>query len=578
MAYKHDIFVSYAEADDEPLQEADEGWIAALVSSLKPLLAQKLKTKGKFFIQGAPRLPELLQLELDRKIVAFLVSLPGLHDSDSWRAFISHAGLDASLQRQINFSGPASQFFELLVLLLKDYGKLEDGRNALEAIIEAAKGYVGQDRRAYCDTLIQDLSSHANAEQEAARILSVLESSATVLIVLSKAYLASTWRQNPNNPFWERVRGLAEVGSRVFVVEREKIDYDERPSECADSPSYSFWIEEEVGKPLRILDMGDCRYHNLLDELSQDLQKTLQNLKRPPILIHKEPSKASDGHPVVFLALNFDDLRRLRKEVEANLLKSNVRVLPAKDLPSEPQAFRKAVRADLAQSDLFVQLLSDDPGWNPSDLPEGFARCQYDLAREMEKDVLQWRSPELDVEVIQDPKLKDILQLDTVSFEDIEEFQDKIIARAFRKISAPEEENALFVFVDAHEMDKPLTQKIERVLKEYGAEYALPPKSPDPGENEKIFQQLVLDCDVLILVYGNAAQNWVYGQALNIRKIKAHRECKHKLSSAVYIGPPPPKPEFPLKLSWLHILECQEKDFDEWRLRNFIESRSGGRV
>ena len=40
--YKHDIFVSYAHVDNEPLAGADTRWVTNLVTGLKPLLGQKL--------------------------------------------------------------------------------------------------------------------------------------------------------------------------------------------------------------------------------------------------------------------------------------------------------------------------------------------------------------------------------------------------------------------------------------------------------------------------------------------------------------------------------------------------------
>jgi hypothetical protein len=102
------------------------------------------------------------QHALHKKIVEFLISIPNVHDSNTQRALIYSAGLDTQLQNQINFVGPPAQFFPLLVSILRSYGKLEDGRNALEAVLESAKSYVGQDRRDYCDTLIQELRVVSN--------------------------------------------------------------------------------------------------------------------------------------------------------------------------------------------------------------------------------------------------------------------------------------------------------------------------------------------------------------------------------------------------------------------------------
>lgn len=82
-----------------------------------------------------------------------------MHDSESQRAFIYHAGLDKQLQDQIPFGKPVAQFVPLLVSTLLDYGQLENGRNALESVLEIAKNYVGQDKQTDCERLLQELQA-----------------------------------------------------------------------------------------------------------------------------------------------------------------------------------------------------------------------------------------------------------------------------------------------------------------------------------------------------------------------------------------------------------------------------------
>lgn len=99
------------------------------------------------------RLPVILQ----NNIIDFLTSLPNIHDSKSQRALIERAVLDPQLQNQIVFSGSSGQFFQLLIPALFSYGTLQDGRNALEAILETAKDYVGQEKKIYCETFIREV-------------------------------------------------------------------------------------------------------------------------------------------------------------------------------------------------------------------------------------------------------------------------------------------------------------------------------------------------------------------------------------------------------------------------------------
>ncbi len=98
-------------------------------------------------------------VELHSKIVEFFTSIPNIDVSDSRRAFVYSVSLDPQLQDLIDFAGPSAQFLQLLVSTLVKYGNLEDGRDALEAVFEAAKKYVGPDKQEYCDLLIQDWRS-----------------------------------------------------------------------------------------------------------------------------------------------------------------------------------------------------------------------------------------------------------------------------------------------------------------------------------------------------------------------------------------------------------------------------------
>ncbi len=104
-----------------------------------------------------------LPFELRQKITKFLTSLPNLSGSSSQQVFIYSAGLDSDLQNQLNIGVPVGEFVEALVTTLTRYSRLQDGRNSLEAVLITAKQRVGSDRRAYCDTLIEQLHKAASS-------------------------------------------------------------------------------------------------------------------------------------------------------------------------------------------------------------------------------------------------------------------------------------------------------------------------------------------------------------------------------------------------------------------------------
>ncbi len=91
-------------------------------------------------------------------IIAFLSALPNVHGSEGRRALLLQAGLDTQVSLQVNWDGPSSQFFPLLVETLLSFGTLPDGRHALEALLVSSKQQIGQNKQTECDTLLQHLS------------------------------------------------------------------------------------------------------------------------------------------------------------------------------------------------------------------------------------------------------------------------------------------------------------------------------------------------------------------------------------------------------------------------------------
>ncbi|GAK58546.1 transcriptional regulator, LuxR-family containing alpha/beta hydrolase domain [Candidatus Vecturithrix granuli] len=96
------------------------------------------------------------------EIVKFLLSIPNIQDQKTIQGLISNAGLGIQLQNQLDITGSPVQIFNLVVPILLKYGKLDDGRYALEAFLETTKQCVGTDKRAYCDILIKKLQEQTS--------------------------------------------------------------------------------------------------------------------------------------------------------------------------------------------------------------------------------------------------------------------------------------------------------------------------------------------------------------------------------------------------------------------------------
>ena len=103
-----------------------------------------------------------------------------------------------------------------------------------------------------------------------------VENSTLFVLILSQAYIASSWCRKELNTF------LAKAGKdtkRVVVVEREKV---QRPDELSDLQVHQFWLKEDADH-LRILGMPkpnpeEDLYYKKLDDLARQLSDKLKTL------------------------------------------------------------------------------------------------------------------------------------------------------------------------------------------------------------------------------------------------------------------------------------------------------------
>ena len=85
---KHDIFVSYARVDNEPLPGADKGWVTTLINGLKNLLGQKLGRRDAYSLwmdyesrSDEPATPEIIN-QLENSIILLVILSPAYLESE----------------------------------------------------------------------------------------------------------------------------------------------------------------------------------------------------------------------------------------------------------------------------------------------------------------------------------------------------------------------------------------------------------------------------------------------------------------------------------------------------------------
>jgi hypothetical protein len=96
----------------------------------------------------------------------------------------------------------------------------------------------------------------------------------------------------------------------------------------------------------------------------------------------------------------------------------------------------------------------------------------------------------------------------------------------------------------------------------------LPISEGTAAEVREDLEQKLVDCDALILVYGQTTLAWVDKQLLYCNRLVPQRD-RPFLRLGVYDGPPQEKPALSTRLPGLEILMCRQ-GLDTQRLQAFL--------
>ncbi len=110
------------------------------------------------------------------------------------------------------------------------------------------------------------------------KIHEILDKAGTLVLCLSKGYLASRWCREELTSFLDRV---GTDSGRVFVVYHSPVE--KMPESLTDLKKYEFWLEDEKGQPrtlaVPIPDPTERTYYNMQENLARDLARKIRDLR-----------------------------------------------------------------------------------------------------------------------------------------------------------------------------------------------------------------------------------------------------------------------------------------------------------
>ncbi|MGO9134745.1 MAG: toll/interleukin-1 receptor domain-containing protein [Methylovirgula sp.] len=419
-------------------------------------------------------------------------------------------------------------------------------------------------------------NSNLEAHQELASLVENAKGSAIFIPVLSRAYVARDWTIKELTAFNDAVReGDSALSSINRIVAIEILPFEENPqiSGLLAGPKgmgikrtrfYYKDLETKIDYTLK--PSNSDSYGKSIAELAENCVSLLRELKARASTGAAPASAKAASLPLsgktVLLAQATDDLYDEALQVRTYLEQYGARVLPDGDYPGGGNDFAKAVRADLEKADLFVQLLSQVPSKRPSDLKQSEAEpsqsysvFQYAAAKRRGVPTLQWHRPDINPEAVTHYD-KQLLSGPDVRVMGLQEFLKEIkgtferqaaeAAAAKRReeearrreeetkrrlaeapaeqanAEAPVDESAFFI--NAYDDDQDLAKSLLKAFQSRRRNAFMASYKGNAKQKDEEIDENWINCDGLLLVFGEAPPHWVRAQLRRYIKLAARRD------------------------------------------------------
>jgi TIR domain-containing protein len=424
-----------------------------------------------------------------------------------------------------------------------------------------------------CDILI-DHEFMRNNLPITSQILDAVRGSATLLVVMSPAYLNSVWCDRERSAFLDVVKDRVATGA-ILLVRARPVAREKQPEELRDLRGIEFFTSVEGAGSHRVLGYPDPNERLFIDRiitLSGELAEQLTRLRG-------EASRAAVAPPSgkrVFVAEATDDLEEREAELRAYLKQAGLDVLPSPQSrypTTDLAAYEAAVLRELESCCLFTQVLSAARGKELPFAPgKRLPALQHELALRAHKPVLTWRERNEPLDAVKDPEHRALLEGAQAS--GIDEFKRTAAERALRPPPpAQPPPRAAAIFVNADAPDRALAADISNALAELGVDCYWTPERGSPADIRLALEDNLRNCDGLVLVYGKTRLDWVQQQLRQARKMNGARD-RPLATMAIFECPPPDKSEVPVTIKNLILLDCRQ-GLDPQKIRQFVDHLRG---
>lgn len=374
-----------------------------------------------------------------------------------------------------------------------------------------------------------------------------LRSSALLLSIFSPSYLNSKWCRLE---FEEFLLARGTNPTRVIKVVKTHVERAELHESLQHVLGYCFYRHDEMCDKRREHRIDDAEgrraYWAVMDDLAQDLARLLRALKTRTGQATPTPSGR------VYLALTTSDLDGQRCQIKRELEARRYQVLPDRLPPSNRAPSEQFLREQLAQADLYVQLLGAYYGTSFEDNATTLAQLQYELAAtglRADKRGVLWVAPGQKIEDTRQQRFLDTITGSlTGSFDfltcPLEELKTLVLDRLqtrtqpSRPTDARERPRRVYVICDKDDIEhvKPLKthffqKHVEPLVLSFHGH-------PDASAIRKLHRDHLKVCDGVLVHWAEGNEAWLQAKLSEIRKAIAIRKNVPFRGRGVYITDP----------------------------------------
>ena len=416
--------------------------------------------------------------------------------------------------------------------------------------------------------------------------------SPVLVLIMSRGYLQSRWCKMELKTFLD-AHGATKNKESVFIVETLPTDRDLWHPRLRSLSQVLFWEQKfeqkaptRYGYPLPD-PRGDRPFYDRANELAHFVAKRLDEVdsrtptvaNRPVVWVAEPPIEDGD------LILHRESLARSLRQSGADVIPGGAGSYSRDTIP----VYRDEAAADIARASLLVQLFGLNPGRSLGNSALTIGNLQDQLARASDLTYLRWRSPTIELDAIDDPAWRQLLQ--TVSTSSIGEFTKQVLralhgepqaAQAFITgvlaqpsqvtPTAQSSSSSLTISVSATPGDSALRDQVANMLEDLDASVLL---IPEPQESiasatyRTEFERVIGDSDGVVIVYGGAPASWAMSAFQFSKKILAQK--RRGIWGVLLDGPPPQKPDHGVRSRReLMLLDCRNRAIERALLEPFV--------